>query len=169
MPNYGQLRRNPSTDTLRIKTKNANLKGKTKIDSRGEDCAPPKDTPTKNKALNGNHIAPRIQGKHNATKEEETDTSNQPKPERARTPLETPTMAEGASNATKTTAYGVLVQACWTQPKRQYPAGALRVPLVCTDTNVSLAASGVQFRPLHRQTSVIGEVGSLGRVDQREG
>ena len=40
MPNYGQPRTNPSTDTVRLETKNANLEGKTKIDGREEDCAP---------------------------------------------------------------------------------------------------------------------------------
>ena len=48
MPNYGQLQRNPGTNTVCLKTKKTNLKVKTKIDLRAEDCAPPKDTSPKN-------------------------------------------------------------------------------------------------------------------------
>ena len=47
MPNYGQLRRNPGTNTVLLETKNTNLQVKTKIDLRAEDCAPPKDTSPK--------------------------------------------------------------------------------------------------------------------------
>ena len=110
-----RLRTNSSTDIVCLKTKNANLQGKIKIAGRAEDCAPPKDTPTKD-------IEP------NVTKEEDTNPSNRPQPEMVTTPPEmvttppeTPTKAEGTSNATKTTAYGVLVQACWTQHMCQYP------------------------------------------------
>ena len=65
--------------------------------------------------------AKNTQGKPNATREEKTDPDNRPKPERATTPPKTPTKAAGASDVMKTTAYGVLVQACWAQHKRQYP------------------------------------------------
>ena len=63
MPNYGQLRRNPGTNTVHLETKNMNLEVKTKIDGRTEDCAPPKDTSTKNL-------------KPNATREKKTDLGN---------------------------------------------------------------------------------------------
>ena len=81
----------------------------------------PPGTSTEWRALETAVKAKRTQGKPNATREEKTNLGNQPKPERATTPPETPTKAEGASNATRTTAYGVLVQACWTKHKRQYP------------------------------------------------
>ena len=80
-----------------------------------------KRPPPKNLESNGDHTAPRTQGKPNATREEKTNPGNRLKPERATTPPKMPTKAAGASDVMKTFAYGMLVLACWAQHKRQYP------------------------------------------------